>query len=328
MKIVFHIGADKTGSTAIQQFLAQNIELLSAAGIEYPNILPEDLYPRAHGWAAIGGINVNGNGYPLFVDFSKFESIVNLLISDPSNQDKTFVFSSERLLKTFADEYVWKNLAKISESNNIQINVIAYCRDVISYLESIYNELIRSAGESGEFSQYVSRIPSNPDLAPQILYFPSVIRHSQNFPQVKFSLFRYETHKKEIAEHFLLSATNLTLLDAVPPKSDANRSLSNLESKFLSGINETNPDLGKQLGWRISALPVIDDKRFTLSKADIEQARFLCENYVSEMNSLIREGEHPEIGSVQVSPDDSSRTGEAQIRQLGTIVGNFIKDGR
>ena len=62
MKIVFHIGADKTGSTAIQQFLAQNIELLSVAGIEYPNISSDDKYPAAHGWAAISGINVNGNG--------------------------------------------------------------------------------------------------------------------------------------------------------------------------------------------------------------------------------------------------------------------------
>ena len=328
MKIVFHIGADKTGSTAIQQFLAQNIELLAAAGIEYPDISSDGKYPAAHGWAAIGGINVNGNGFPLVVDFSKFESIVNLLISDPRNQDKTFVFSSERLLKTFADESVWKNLAQISESNNLQIAIIAYCRDIVPYIESMYNEVVKSHGEFYEFNQYVSRIPSNPDLSPHFLYFPSVIRLSHSFPQLKFSLFRYETHKKEIAEHFLLAATNLTLLDAVPPKSDANRSLSNLESKFLSGINETNPDLGKELGWRISALPVIDDKRFTLSKADIEQARFLCENYVSEMKSLIREGEHPEIGSVQVSPEDSSRSGEAQIRQLGTIVGNFIKDGR
>ena len=128
--------------------------------------------------------------------------------------------------------------------------------------------------------------------------------------------------------HFLLATNNLTLLDALPPRRDANRSLTNLEFNFLSGINEVNPDLGRELGWRISAGPVIDDKRFTLSADDIEEAKTLCENYVSEMKSYIREGEHPEIGSAQSTPEDSSRTGEAQTRQLGTIVANFIKDGR
>ena len=101
MNIVLHIGADKTGSTAIQQFFAQNIELLSAAGIEYPNILPDELYPRAHGWAAVGGINVNGNGYSLFEDFSMLDRIVAALILDPVNQNKTFVFS-RKFLKCFA----------------------------------------------------------------------------------------------------------------------------------------------------------------------------------------------------------------------------------
>jgi len=328
MKIVLHIGADKTGSTAIQQFLAQNIELLALAGIEYPNIMPDNLYSSAHGWAALGGINVNGNAYSLFEDFNKIEKIVHQLNSDPENQDKTFVFSSERLLKTFADESVWKSLAQILESDNLEINIIGYYRDAMPYLESIFNESIRSGGECRTAKEFISRITETQDLAPHFAYFPSVIRFSNAYPQIKFSLFRYEIHRKEIAEHFLLAATNLALLDAIPPRPDANRSLSNLEFSFLSGINEVNPDLGRELGWRISAGPVIDDKRFTLSAEDIEVAKTLCENYVSEMKSLIREGERPEIGSVQVSLEDSSRTGEEQIRQLGTIVGNFIKDGR
>ena len=103
MKIVLHIGADKTGSTAIQQFLAQNTEVLSAVGIEYPDISSDDRYPAAHSWAAISGINVNGNGYRLSEDFTKFEMIVRQLILDPVNQNKTFVFSSEVLLKIFAE---------------------------------------------------------------------------------------------------------------------------------------------------------------------------------------------------------------------------------
>ena len=328
MKIVLHIGADKTGSTAIQQFFAQNIELLAAAGIEYPDISSDDKYPAAHSWAAISGINVNGNGYRLLEDFTKFEIIVRQLILDPVNQNKTLVFSSEVLLKIFADESAWHILATLSELENLKITMIVYCRDAVPYLESIFNESIKSGRECGTAKEFISRIPESQDLAPHFAYFPNVIRLSNSFPQIEFSVFRYESHKTEIVRHFLLATNNLTLLDALPPRRDANRSLTNLEFNFLSGINEVNPDLGRELGWRISALPVIDDKRFTLSKADIEQARFLCENYVSEMKSLIREGEHPEIGSVQVTPEDSSRTGEAQIRQLGTIVANFMKDGR
>lgn len=328
MNIVLHIGADKTGSTAIQQFFAQNIELLSAAGIEYPNILPDELYPRAHGWAAVGGINVNGNGYSLFEDFSMLERIVAALILDPVNQNKTFVFSSERLLKTFADESVWNRLAQISESNNLKVTVVGYYRDAIPYLSSIYNELIKSAGESNTFSDFVSRIPNNPHLAPHFNYFPRIIQLSNSFPQVKFSVFRYETHKNEIAEHFLLSAANTTLLDALPPKRDANRSLSRLESIFLTGLNAHRPDLGRELGWRIAALPVIDDKSFTLSPKDIEMATALCENYLSEMHNLIIGEERPGMGKIESGPDKLSQNGEAQIHQLGTVIGNYLKDGK
>ena len=328
MKIVLHIGADKTGTTAIQQFLAQNIELLNSARIEYPNILPNDIYPRAHGWAAIDGINVNGNGYPLFEDFSLLQKIVNTLILDPINHNKTFIFSSERLLKTFADEFTWNNLAQISESNNVKIAIIAYCRDAIPYLASMYTEQIKSAGESRKFSEYISGVPTNPDLAPHSQYFPQILQLSRNFPQLEFSIFRYETYKKDLAEHFLLAATNSTLLGVLPPKGDANRSLTNLEGNFLVGLNEVNPDLGRQIGWRITALPAIDDRKLTISEGDIGDAKPLCEDYVSAMRKLVLGSESPEIGDLDSNPDSSFRYGNEQIHQLGKFIGNFIKDGK
>jgi len=328
MKIVLHIGADKTGSTAIQQFMAQNIELLNSAGIEYPNILPDDIYPRAHGWAAIDGINVNGNGFPLFEDFSRFQTIVNQLHSDHVNEDKTFIFSSERLLRTFANEFTWDNLAQISELKNIKIMIIAYCRDAIPYLASMYTEQIKSAGENLKFNEYVSRVPTNPDLAPHFQYFPPILQLSKKFPQIEFSIFRYESYKKDLAEHFLLAATNSTLLNVLPPKHNANRSLTNLEGNFLLGLNEVNPDLGKQIGWRITALPAIDDRKFTISAVDIEHAKTLCENYVSAMRNLALGIECPEIGELDSDSDNSFRYGNEQIHQLGKFIGNLIKDGK
>ena len=39
--LIFHIGLPKTGSTAIQAFLARNIEILDEHGISYPFITEE-----------------------------------------------------------------------------------------------------------------------------------------------------------------------------------------------------------------------------------------------------------------------------------------------
>ena len=118
------------------------------------------------------------------------------------------------------------------------------------------------------------------------------------------------------------------MLDALPPKRDANRSLSRLESIFLTGLNAHRPDLGRELGWRIAALPVIDDKSFMLSPTDIELATTLCENYLSEMHNLIIGEERPGMGKIESGPDKLSQNGEAQIHQLGTVIGNYLKDGK
>jgi hypothetical protein len=65
-RLILHIGAPKTGTSAIQRFLASNIENLRLIGMDYLNAEP----PRAD-------FHTTGNGLPIFLYFERAEAEPN-----------------------------------------------------------------------------------------------------------------------------------------------------------------------------------------------------------------------------------------------------------
>ena len=166
---VIHIGADKTGSTAIQSFLAANERQLMKHGILYPRLRGEQTFSPPHDWAAKRGINVNGNGYPLAEDINLLEKFCQQLESNLGKE--TFVISSERLLKIFSFSHTWQILEKIIELKKFSFKIVVYTRSFYSYLISNYNERVKSSGETRTFVEYIEEAFSGHIEVPQIHYF-------------------------------------------------------------------------------------------------------------------------------------------------------------
>ena len=69
-KMVLHIGAPKTGTSAIQRFLASNVDALGAMGFDY-----------LHGAPDFGSLPTMGNGLPIMLFFEHAGSRLEKLIS-------------------------------------------------------------------------------------------------------------------------------------------------------------------------------------------------------------------------------------------------------
>jgi hypothetical protein len=99
-RIIFHIGAPKTGTSAIQRFLASNIGAFRALGFDYLN--GEPVSECTH---------TTGNGMPIFLYFASAEADparLESLIKSYFGSERTAVVSSELLSEVSADG--WKNI--------------------------------------------------------------------------------------------------------------------------------------------------------------------------------------------------------------------------
>src|ERR1700732_411611 len=88
-RLVLHIGAPKTGTSAIQRFLASNTDSLRLVGRDDRNAEP----PRAD-------LHTTGNGLPIFLYFERAEAEpkkLESLISGYFGTQRTAIVSSELL---------------------------------------------------------------------------------------------------------------------------------------------------------------------------------------------------------------------------------------
>lgn len=143
--LIFHIGTNKTGSSALQEFFIQNKEkLYENLGIYYPQ--PEK--PLWNDEYKIG----SGNGQWLFncAEDSlndKQNKKVNDLIQKVKENAYTIV-SSEFLWLLKDNRALWKHFI----NKGINVKVIVYLRRQDEYLESVVNQYIK--GNSGQVTKY------------------------------------------------------------------------------------------------------------------------------------------------------------------------------
>ena len=248
---VIHLGTDKTGSTAIQSFLALNEAQLMEHGILYPRLRGEQTFSPPHDWAAKRGINVNGNGYPLVENINLLEEFCEQLDTNMNNE--TFVISSERLLNIFSISHTWQILEKIMELKKVSFKIVVYTRSFYSYLISNYNERVKSSGETRTFVEYIEEAFSGHIEVPQIHYLPKMLKLSEEHPNIAIETFKYEESLPQIEDHFFREIFNLNTANFKSCNHSNNRSLTQIENIFMRMINTEDNEFGKKLGWKISA---------------------------------------------------------------------------
>lgn len=149
MKVIFHIGAPKTGTSALQWFLHENRLALQDLGFYYPE----------HGF---DGNQISG-GHAFLgemlrdEDFHRANDIFFSWVECARVASCDLILSAESLYSLAGE------VANLVSGLDLDIEVLGYFRDPLSVIKSNYNQLVKRHLETATFDEYVamhlSRIP-------------------------------------------------------------------------------------------------------------------------------------------------------------------------
>lgn len=126
-RIILHIGPPKTGSSAIQKFLLDNVSLLKQKGIYYPQHSVDKNGISSGNQDAILEHNNKGE---LTINRSKIAALLNAFQTSSAN---VLLLSSEAFFKRA------NTLIRILPN----CEAIAFVRSPLDFVESIYNQSVK-----------------------------------------------------------------------------------------------------------------------------------------------------------------------------------------
>jgi hypothetical protein len=134
-KLYIHCGLHKTGTTALQLFLRNNTERLRAAGIFYPYTGCLDSIGSGH----------HNIAWQLSRDrrFDKGLGDIEALVNEIGNFSSDILLSSEDFESSFDSAGSFEPLVRYAISTQRELVLIIYVRNQVSYLESLYCEMLR-----------------------------------------------------------------------------------------------------------------------------------------------------------------------------------------
>lgn len=198
-RLILHVGFVKTGSSALQSWLANNAAGLARQGIFYEKGNPESIKYN------IG----SGNGERLrlylnhFLRPPKTGRRLHRLIHQYArekrlyhryfkNRYKTVIISSEAIV---LNDVTVAALKAFVEKYHIELKIIAYVRDPIDFLFSLYAHEMRLEGnlKAQSIETYIRDRGEHPHIALSYLLV-------NNFADVE--LISYNKHKRDIARAF------------------------------------------------------------------------------------------------------------------------------
>jgi len=146
---LLHIGAPKTGSTALQNFLFSNKELLSKSGWEYPDV---NLRGFGHHDLAF----LLGGGYPSWAlpQDRSLEELTNLLIDSVKGFNQ-IVISSENFF-LFPNPSETSQVLEQSGFPPDLVKIVIYIRRQDEAISSYYNQMVKAQGYTGTIQDYIS----------------------------------------------------------------------------------------------------------------------------------------------------------------------------
>lgn len=169
-KLCLHIGHYKTGTTALQVFLARNPGFLAKHGVEYSSLF---LHHAKHSCLAFSlcreaGVTQLMHGYR---DPTPAAELWDALFAHVrASAQETVVVSSEELIRLGEFPAACAQLQQIAaRAPDIEVTVVAYLRSPASHLRSWYNQLVKMGIPVADFTTAlrggIERIHLDYDLA-------------------------------------------------------------------------------------------------------------------------------------------------------------------
>ena len=143
--LIIHIGAPKTGSSALQKFLLENRKVLEDEGYFYP----------------IHGLDKNGisGGHSILAIAlleNRIEDAKEIYINweNEARANKKILFLSSESFFNLSDKL--KNII-----DDKRVLIISYQRDIIEYLVSVHNQLVKRHFSTVRFEEYIDLLLKN-----------------------------------------------------------------------------------------------------------------------------------------------------------------------
>lgn len=261
----FHIGGPKTGSTAIQVWLAQNRDFLNKRNVHYPKSGSDK--------KAMHNRIVSGNGHVWATNPSSVEVCPGDL------------WSNEHLF--FSDEFK-KTLSKRSEAADFPIQVVGYYRDPIPWAVSRWMQSLKREGGIVELDTFLEN--SGTFLLNHLLSWLEFAQHSS----IDVRLYNYENHKERLIEHFVKQLLGLEFENNSIEQNTGvrvNRSLNSQEASMLLQINIAKmgePELGRQVSdYLVESFPLLETGTIFPSHGAVREFSNKSTPVVNKINALL-----------------------------------------
>lgn len=185
-RLILHAGAPKTGTSAIQQFLASNIESLKAIGLDY-----------LHAEPVSANLHTTGNGLPIFLYFERAESDLEALadlIEAYFGSERAALLSCELLSSLSQD--AWRAIVETCGAKKIAPSIIYYVRNIYPFYVSGYNQLVKHNGLKDSFDAFVAGNKIF-HCAERLNFFAELVGTGH------LTVAHYESARADICAHFL-----------------------------------------------------------------------------------------------------------------------------
>ncbi len=302
-KIILHIGHGKTGSSAIQSFLALSSEELNMKGFDYPK---SNSTQAAKNFKTTSG-NVSSKDHFVFL-------INNYLKSESM---KTFLLSSEWIFWWFED--LIQYLIKIGEQAQLQF--IMFVRSPNELLHSNYNELVKRRRYKNTFKDYLT----------EDLHYQKVNKIISKLVSnnIKFSIINYSFYKNNNIQEFCRNINFIPSNDLLNKCNEKiiNRSLTKAELELQYQFNrlmnnDENFDFGEQITDKLPEIPT-EQPRFTQQESE----HFLKTNgkYIEAINRFLPLEQKLEVICDVQETFNSEQTFEFNKDQIAFLAQYFFQ---
>ncbi len=156
-ELLIHCGLHKTGTTALQDFLFANVEVLAGLGISYPRAG----VPAAYGLTGHHNLAwLLGRDRRYMSDVGDVEALFKEI---EGFTGRTVLLSSEDFENSLLHPVRWTGLAARAASLGFSVRFVVYTRNVADHLESVFVQKLRS-GFGDEFSQVARTVVETGNL--------------------------------------------------------------------------------------------------------------------------------------------------------------------
>ncbi|SDI92010.1 hypothetical protein [Aliiruegeria lutimaris] len=307
--VILHVGHGKTGTSAIQSWLAQNKRAVAAAGIVYPD---HPSLSRARRCGVTSG-NIRDD----------VGALVERLEAEDLKwpTDRAILFSNELLF--------WK-LEEIIEAyahlrSRYNFKVVLFIRNPLEMANSAYHQRVKRGGETGSFEDHLQQ-------EAHLLHAEHCHRLLSK-TDIETRLINYSARSSEVVGAFIdaleleKGGTLGHVEKSMPIR--VNRSLSYFELELVKQLNKLS---GRQSGWDFSdclveLAPDIESYRFTAEGELLNRFQERFSASVDYFNGFLPAEDRLALESAPCDRQNGPQEIDArQLEAIAVAVGSILED--